>query len=113
MKLFKYDQLEDDDEDIPISQYIGLSLNEFFDAILSASRLLDDKTKTDDDNPFVGGLFGDNPKKELYATLDDLVVNYLNEYIYKNQCKLEEYMNGKEIKVVFQNDVVNFMSIAK
>ena len=70
--------------------------------MLCVSRFLNDtEEESNDDSPFIGGLFGDEPKKEqreLHDTFNELVMVYLDDYIYKNHLELEKYMVNKKIK---------------
>eukprot|EP01083_Nonionella_stella_P308875 1091660_1 len=114
IKLYKQDDLLDDDTDIPKSQYVGLSRSEFFDAMLCCSKILyseeKDTNDDDDDVPFTGGWLGridsahekedDDVTGDLYVQFDRLVVEYLDKYIYRNHCEGEKYLadDDEEVK---------------
>ena len=82
LKLFKSGGIEDEDEDLPKSQYIGLSRHEFFDAMLSI-------VLTEHDH--------DAERQPLYALFDGLVGDHLDEYIYADMVELAKYMKDNEI----------------
>ena len=86
--MFKNAGLEDDDIDLPSSQFVGLSRHEFFDAILAASQLIPPKQIEDESN---------DDSDELYAQCDRLVVDYLEPFIYENTMDIRQHIKGKEV----------------
>jgi len=79
LKLFKFGALEDDDADLPMANYVGLSRHEFFDALLSVARLSDNQHL-------------------LYLIFDEFVRNRLDLYIYRNMVNLRQFVRGKEVE---------------
>ena len=82
-KLFKFDPLNDDDADLPRSDYVGLCRHEFFDALLCVARLSDEQSA-------------------LYLLFNELVVNHLHRYIFKTMVDLRRFLKGKEIEQELQ-----------
>ena len=78
LKLFKFAELDDDDADIPSTQFCGLSRSEFFDAMLSVAATMQNE-------------------KDLYAALDELVAGWINEFVFVNMLSLRQWLNGREI----------------
>ena len=77
-KLFKLDILQDDDEDLPITHYVGLSRHEFFDALLCVAQ-------------------HSGNQRPLYLLFSELVINRVL-YIYQNMVDLRQYLKGKVIE---------------
>ena len=90
LKLYKNATLEDDDVDLPCSQFVGLSRHEFFDAILAASQLIPPLSLSTTSTT-------NKCNNQLYALGDQLVVEYLDPFIYRNTMDIRQHIKGKEM----------------
>ena len=85
-QLFKFCGLAEDDDDLPLSRFIGLSRHEFFDALLCVARLSDvhwHSNNCDCDNSTLSALF---------RLFDELAVGHLN-WTFRNIMDLKQVLN--------------------
>lgn len=88
IKLFKLDDLDDDDVDLPVMEYIGLSKHEFFDAmLLLASVVNNPEGKSNEDRHI----------DELYKMVDEFCTHTMTPWIYLNIKELRRHVRGKKI----------------
>jgi len=108
-KLFKHSDLEDDDEELPLTRYLGLCRHEFLDALLCVARLSDgDRGRTKS---------GGSKPRELYRLFDELARDRLNAFVYRNIVDLEQCLNvesgeiEKQIKLKLRASNVTLMKV--
>merc|ERR1712130_455247 len=83
VKLFKLEGLEDDDADLPVTLYNGLSKHEFFDAMLLVASVIHNNE--------------DRDINDLYQMMDEFATKDMTENIYRNVQALRKHMRGKKI----------------
>lgn len=83
-QLFKHCGLDDNDDDVPLSRYVGLSRHEFFDALLCIARI----SEVDSDATTKHA-----KQQELFRLMDKLATDHLNAFLFQNIVALEHVIN--------------------